>query len=198
MIAPPEARTPQLATQWLGHTKRWSACKLCPIGCVATEHVFGRGELDCDWAFVGEGPGKSEDILGLPFMGRAGKLLDEAILQSGGARQRIFITNLVACRPTDAAGGPNRQPSDTEVLNCKKRFAEALALANPKRGIILLGRVPAYFFQSLSAALPSHLQKIAVHELTHPAAILRRGGIGSAEFTIYVSKLRDVFHGKAK
>ncbi len=216
-----QASTPEGATAWVQHERAWAGCQLCPIGCLACSKALGRGAIPCDYVLCGEGPGKGEDIVGKPFVGRAGALLDEALTQArqcpdcdgcgrsfdapcktcrnqGELPVKFFIMNLVACRPTDGLGKENRAPLMHEVLACKSRFAETLSLAAPARGIILMGRVPSFYFPLLAKGLPDSLQKIPVHHLTHPAAICRKGGVGSEEFLKFVSQLQTIFQGEVK
>lgn len=220
VAAPPSERLqvhapdPSTATQWLGHVKRWEACQLCPIGSCASKHVFGRGHLACDYVLVGEGPGKAEDVLGAPFVGRSGQLLDDALAEAdacpfdtdgdgncprhpdGCPARKFFLMNLVACRPTDTRGGANRQPNDAEVQHCKKRFAETMAHATPKRGIVLLGRVPQHYFPYIASALPAHLQKVRVFAVRHPAAILRNWS--EEKLAEYVRDFQHIFQGEQR
>lgn len=178
---------------WRDHGEKWRSCTACPIGCLAYRKVLGRGDLECDYVLCGEGPGKGEDIVGKPFVGRAGALLDAALVLSQGDA-RVFILNLVACRPTNRLGGDNRAPTDAEVFNCADRFVETLTIANPKRGIILMGRVPIHYFPKLTKKLPDHLQKIRTFNVTHPAAVCRNGGIGSVAFVNFVQILRRILN----
>lgn len=175
-----------IASQTRALVKEWKDCKLCPIGKVARSHVFYRGNLEAKVAFIGEGPGKSEDILGEPFVGRAGKLLDQAIRDAGQQPDEAFFTNLVACRPCDGLRKPNRAPSEAEVANCSDRLRKTLQIVLP--GVIVwLGKVPQHYSDKhrgapwLSFFLP------------HPAWILRCGGVGSEQYSKYVLKLREVY-----
>lgn len=208
------APDPQTETQWRGHVNRWSTCQHCPIGACANNHVFGRGHLACDYVLVGEGPGKAEDVLGAPFVGRSGQLLDRALEEAdacpldtdgdgncprhlnGCPARKFFLMNLLACRPTDTRGGSNRAPNDAEVQHCRKRFAETMAHATPRRGIILLGRVPQHYFPYLVRALPVHLQNVPRFEVRHPSAVLRRTHPES--YAEYVRDFQHIFQGETQ
>lgn len=149
-------------------------CKKWEKGC-GSEHcerarrVFWRGRIPCDVAFVGEAPGESENVLGQPFIGEAGKLLDRIIERScrtllcpvcGRAQQntpsgttcanghggedgrpvRIGLTNVVGCIPRTGDGGKAGEPDDDQVVACAPRLQEFLALARP-RLVVAVGKV---------------------------------------------------------
>jgi len=120
--------------------------------------------------FVGEAPGKTEDVMGKPFVGRAGKLLDYWIEYAKTKIDFTYcISNLVACRPTDRMGGENRVPTAEEINNCAPRLQELYDMCKP-RVLVFLGQTA-----KAECRLP---HKILVHEigLIHPAACLRQGG----------------------
>lgn len=102
--------------------------------------VPGEGNLDSPVVFIGEGPGKVEDELGHPFVGPAGKLLEEALVQIGWNREDVYITNVVKCRPPD-----NRDPSPEEVAEHRPILQRELELVKPKL-IVLLGRHALHWF----------------------------------------------------
>ena len=76
-----------------------SGCVKCPLSQGRTNVVFGNGNANADLMFVGEGPGQHEDLQGLPFVGRAGKLLDQLLVDIGLSRSEVFVANVVKCRP---------------------------------------------------------------------------------------------------
>lgn len=92
-----------------------------------TQVVFGAGNADADLMFVGEAPGQTEDEQGLPFVGRAGALLDELLAEIGLARADVFITNVLMCRPPG-----NRDPHPVEVERCQEWLWQKLELVRPR------------------------------------------------------------------
>lgn len=158
------------------HLSPWRHCTDCEIGNRASRHVIGRGNLPCDILFVGEAPGKQEDMKGLPFVGPSGKILDtwiayasEQHIKHEGYAFTYYITNLVSCRPCDITGGPNRAPTQSEITNCRPRISLVHRLANPRSGVVLLGKIAYENIQ-----LGSMYRQL---ELPHPAYILRCGGV---------------------
>ncbi|MFX1452792.1 MAG: uracil-DNA glycosylase, partial [Promethearchaeota archaeon] len=91
-------------------------CTACPLGSLGRKHVvFGDGDPDAQLMFIGEGPGREEDIQGKPFVGRAGQLLNRSLETLGVQRKDVYITNIVKCRPPN-----NRTPTPLESQTCKK------------------------------------------------------------------------------
>ena len=107
-------------------------CKLCN-----NRHnvVIGTGNKNAKIMFIGEGPGADEDIEGIPFVGKAGKLMDKAFEGIGIKREEIYIANIVKCRPPN-----NRNPEDEESEACKEYLGSQISLVNPEI-IVLLGSV---------------------------------------------------------
>ena len=103
------------------------ACTRCPhLAQTRTQVVFGAGNADADVLFVGEAPGADEDRDGIPFVGRAGKLLTELLGRIGLAREDVFIANVLKCRPPD-----NRNPTAVEIANCSEWLFRQLELIQP-------------------------------------------------------------------
>ncbi len=103
--------------------------------------VFGAGNPEADLVFVGEAPGENEDIRGVPFVGRAGQLLDEVLKRNRLSRQDVWITNIVKCRPTkisDSGRLENRAPLMGEIRSCQKWLDAELSVINPT-AIVCLG-----------------------------------------------------------
>ena len=109
-------------------------CDRCELGQGRTNAVFGAGDPDADVMFIGEGPGKEEDRLGLPFVGAAGKLLDRLLNGIGLHRDQVFIGNIIKCRPPN-----NRDPRPEEVEACKDYLFAQISFIQPKV-ICTLGR----------------------------------------------------------
>lgn len=93
----------------------YKSCTLCPLSAGRTNVVFGRGNPDASLLLLGEGPGRDEDLQGLPFVGRSGKLLSKTLESLGINENSIYITNIVKCRPPN-----NRAPLPNEVAACTK------------------------------------------------------------------------------
>ena len=134
--------------------------------------VFGEGDIDCGVMFVGEAPGFNEDQQKRPFVGRAGKLLDEAIRSIGWKRGDVYITNIVKRRPPE-----NRDPSPDEIEAYKPYLLRQIEIINP--GVIVaLGRFSMNYFLPDAKISRDHGQVFRVGEriiypVYHPAAALR-------------------------
>lgn len=109
-------------------------CPLCKLARTRKNAVPGEGQLAAKIMFVGEAPGRSEDDKGRPFVGAAGRILDEMLAKAGIQRSQVFITNIVKCRPPN-----NRVPEDDEVAACMPYLDRQIVLIRP-RIICVLGR----------------------------------------------------------
>jgi len=152
-------------------------CRKCPLADGRTTVVFGTGNADADLMFVGEAPGFHEDQQGKPFVGRAGKLLEQLLEEIGLSRGDVFIANVLKCRPPD-----NRDPLPPEIDACRGHLAQQIELIEP-RVICTLGN----FATKLLTASPQGITRVRgvpqAHELGgrpvflypifHPAAALR-------------------------
>lgn len=108
--------------------KKTQACTLCAeLASTRKNVVFGAGNYRADLLFVGEAPGRDEDLQGLPFVGRAGQLLTKIIESIGMDRKQVFICNVLKCRPPG-----NRQPHPEEIINCEPYLKAQIALIRPK------------------------------------------------------------------
>jgi DNA polymerase len=147
-------------------------CTRCELSRSRTNSVFARGTQDTDLVFVGEGPGFHEDQQGLPFVGRAGQLLDRMVAAMGYSRDGVYICNVVKCRPPE-----NRTPLPTEAAACAHFLVPQLDLVRPKV-IVALGRCAA---ENLSVVPPAgkwrgvwgEWRGIPVMPTYHPAFLLR-------------------------
>ena len=104
-----------------------AACTACDLAATRTQVVFGVGAFDADIMFVGEAPGRNEDLQGEPFVGAAGKLLDRLLGEIGIARDDVYIANVLKCRPPG-----NRDPKPEEIDACKGYLRQQLELVDPK------------------------------------------------------------------
>ena len=146
-------------------------CTRCTLSAKRTQAVPGEGSLDADIVFIGEGPGYNEDREGRPFVGPAGKLLDELLASIGLDRGDVYITNMIKCRAPN-----NRDPLPSEIESCKPFLDRQLEMINPKV-IVTLGR---YSFQrffpgeqlSKSRGKPRKLNGFTAYPIYHPAAAL--------------------------
>lgn len=170
--------TPQLEN----HVTEWNSCHKCPLAGNAEHHVLFRGNIPCDLLFIGEAPGTSEDNLGVPFIGRSGKLLDKIIDQAIPSKwnARILIANTVACIPLDTEGGI-RPPGKDEVAKCLPRLIDLALIAQPF-AIVYVGKVASKIDKPLVKALIQAKSKWENDDdfprctIFHPAYLLRNGG----------------------
>jgi uracil-DNA glycosylase family 4 len=125
-----------LESLWKNEVDGCTKCKLAECG--RTNIVFGQGNPDADLMFIGEGPGRDEDLQGLPFVGRAGKLLNDIIKAMGMKREDVYIANIVKCRPPN-----NRNPESDEVKSCIPYLHRQIELIEPKV-ICSLGSISAH------------------------------------------------------
>ena len=115
-----------------------AACTSCSLHAGRTQTVFGVGNPQADWMIIGEAPGAEEDRRGEPFVGRAGKLLDEMLRAVGQGRDRVFIANILKCRPPN-----NRDPQPEESAACRGYLQRQIELVRPKI-ILAVGRIAAH------------------------------------------------------
>jgi DNA polymerase len=123
VFRPPDERRAELVSVY----KEMCDSHACPLKEVRTKLVFGAGNANADLMFVGEAPGANEDKQGLPFVGRAGKLLDELLAEVGIQRSDTFVTNVICCRPPG-----NRDPLPEEIEACKPYLFRKIELIEPK------------------------------------------------------------------
>jgi DNA polymerase len=164
---------------------RASVCVACDLHENRTNVVFGEGNASSPLVIVGEGPGETEDRTGRPFVGRAGKLLDECLRECGILRKHVFITNVVRCRPTLEEGGrlKNRPPRADEANTCLSLWLEPTLSVIEPLVILCLGAPAANTIihkgfkmtQERGQFFPSKYARYAIAGL-HPAYILRQQG----------------------
>ncbi len=156
--------------------KRVSVCRDCGLCAGRTNAVPGEGYADADIVLIGEGPGFYEDQQGRPFVGASGKFLDELLAGIGLDRKRVFIANVVKCRPPQ-----NRDPQPDEIAACSKYLDEQLAAIEP-RVIVTLGRhsMQRYFPGESIGKIhgqPRRKGDVIVVPMYHPAAALHQGSL---------------------
>lgn len=151
-----------------------SGCRSCPLCETRSNTVFGVGDEQADWLIVGEAPGSEEDIQGEPFVGQAGKLLDNMLASLGLARgANVYIANVLKCRPPG-----NRNPESREVLQCSPYLLRQIDLIQPKL-IIAMGRFAAQTLLETDASIGSlrgrlhRYRGVPLIVSYHPAYLLR-------------------------
>jgi uracil-DNA glycosylase len=147
-------------------------CHRCPLGDTRTCLVFGVGRPDADVMFIGEAPGRNEDLKGEPFVGAAGKLLDELLASIGLHRSDVYIANILKCRPPG-----NRDPQPLEIETCTPFLREQARLVDP-RVIVTLGNHATKFVLKTTTGITQlrgslhRAGRFAVLPIFHPAAAL--------------------------
>lgn len=176
---------------WRELERTAAACTLCRLCEGRTKVVFGDGAQDADVVVIGDAPGRTEDLLGRPFVGAAGNLLDNLLLDAGFDRDNVYVTTVVKCYPRD--GAPDRDVVDA----CSPYLVEQLAHIRPKV-IITLGPVAA----GLLLQRPVPLDKVAGFRFDvfdgvtlvpthHPATVIK------GNQTVVASIRRDLMTARA-
>jgi uracil-DNA glycosylase family 4 len=155
-----------------------SACTACELSEHRTKVVFGSGSADARIMFVGEAPGYNEDVQGEPFVGAAGKLLDELLQEIIGiTREEVYIGNVLKCRPPD-----NRDPTAQEIETCKPFLVKQIEIISPDV-ICTLGNFATRTLTGKREGIsklrrkPMRLGEWFVFPMFHPAAALHRGDL---------------------
>jgi DNA polymerase len=175
-----------------------STCTLCPLSESRNTVVFGAGNADADLMFVGEAPGAEEDKTGLPFVGRAGGLLNQLLEGIGLKREDVFIANTVLCRPPG-----NRDPQPDEIATCNPWLAKKVDLIQP-RVICTLGNFATKLLTGnqtgitkVRGSAQAHMiggRPVHVFPLLHPAAALRTPAMADTlreDFTALPALLKE-------
>jgi DNA polymerase len=150
-----------------------STCVRCRLAEGRTRTVFGSGDPRSKIVFIGEAPGRDEDLQGLPFVGRAGQLLTKMLAAIGFSRDEVYITNILKCRPPN-----NREPQEDEMTACEPYLLRQLELISPVI-ICALGRIAAHGLLKKPTALSilrqgvHYYNDVPVAVVYHPAALLR-------------------------
>ena len=153
------------------HVTEWKNCTRCELSQQRERIVLAKGDIPCDVLFLGEAPGESEDVVGLPFVGPAGRLLEalisRAVRNSAVREMKFAFTNLVACFPKEMKDIGVNEPPDYTIKECMPRVSEFIALADPSR-IVCVGKLASKWIERIM----SHSDILRIH-IPHPAAILR-------------------------
>lgn len=161
--------------EWQDLKSRVANCRQCDLHQSRKQTVFGSGDADADWMIIGEAPGAEEDRRGEPFVGRAGQLLNSMLLAVGLNREKVFIANILKCRPPE-----NRDPKAEEVLQCENYLRQQIEHVKPKI-ILALGRIAAQNLLKTDIAIGKMRGQQYVYPDTniplivsyHPAYLLR-------------------------
>jgi uracil-DNA glycosylase family 4 len=159
-----------------------ATCTKCRLAGGRTQVVYGVGNPNADLMFIGEGPGYHEDQQGEPFVGAAGQLLNKMLADIGLAREDVYISNVVLCRPPG-----NRDPMSDEIEACTPWLTERISIIQPRLIVTLGNFATKHFLNTTIGITRLRGQKHAWHGRTliptfHPAAILRGGGEGSRQY----------------
>jgi DNA polymerase len=170
-------------------------CLKCPLGHTRIKFVFGDGNPDADIMFIGEAPGAEEDRTGIPFVGRAGQLLNKLLGSIHVERKDVLIANILKCRPPN-----NRDPQPSEVQECIPYLHKQIELIKPKV-IVALGRIAAQNLLATTSALKQMRERLWQYQgvnmivTYHPAAILRNPGlleVAKMDFKFILKSYQDV------
>ena len=171
---PPAAKMDVSIMDWQQLQQAVSQCQLCELHSTRTQTVFGVGRQDADLLIIGEAPGAEEDRQGEPFVGRAGQLLDAMMQAIQLDRSKIYIANVLKCRPPD-----NRNPHTSEIVCCDAYLQRQIELVQPKV-ILALGRIAAHHLLVSQESLGKLRQQahsyngIPLIVSYHPAYLLRK------------------------
>ena len=147
-------------------------CSQCDLASMRLKFVFGSGNANSKIMFVGEAPGKNEDLQGMPFVGQAGKILDDLLDLIGYKRNEVFIANVLKCRPPQ-----NRDPLQEEINLCKKYLMEQIEIINPLI-ICTLGKYSTQLLLSTDEKITGLRGRVFksggryILPINHPAAVL--------------------------
>ncbi len=156
--------------------RRVRACTLCDLHRFRTQAVPGEGDWEAELMFIGEGPGRDEDLQGRPFVGRAGQLLRKIIAAMTFREDEVYITNMVKCRPPE-----NRVPHTEEIEACSRYLIRQIELIRPKV-LVTLGKTPTDYFVPGREGMTARRGRfgsylgIPVMPTFHPSYLVRNEG----------------------
>jgi uracil-DNA glycosylase family 4 len=148
-------------------------CTACSLHKTRHSIVRGEGSSPANVVLIGEAPGRSEDLLGRPFVGRSGDLLRKMLEEVWHGEVSYYLTNTIMCRPTDSMSGENREPTKEEICACREMVLCGIAGVSHDRTIVVfVGKVAERSFRK-------EVRHLRQFTLVHPAALLRGGGKAS-------------------
>ena len=162
-------------------------CTLCQLSSLRTNAVPGDGNYNAKLMIIGEAPGRNEDLQGLPFVGQAGKLLEQMLNEINIKREEVYITNVVKCRPPE-----NRDPTEEEIKICSPYLFQQIKLINPQI-ILLLGKYSLKTILNINLKISYLKGRIFIKDdryimcTYHPAFIIRN-------YTNYIEEYRYHFY----
>ncbi len=167
-------------------------CRLCNLSENRTNAVPGSGNYKAKLMIIGEAPGRNEDLQGLPFVGQAGKLLEQMLNEINIKREDIFITNVVKCRPPE-----NRDPTEEEINICKPYLFKQIELINPQV-ILLLGKYSLKTILNMNLKISYLKGRVFIKNdkyifcTYHPAFVLRNYAKHIEEYKYHFSILKSI------
>jgi len=182
LLEPPSSASSASFASFADLERTALACTRCALAATRTQVVFGVGDPHAALMFVGEGPGAQEDLTGEPFVGRAGQLLTRLIEEIGLDRGRVYIANVVKCRPPG-----NRDPEPAEIHECRPYLEAQLDFVAP-RVVVTLGNFATKLLLDTKVGItklrgqrfPYRGDGVLIPTL-HPSAVLRSGGAALAQ-----------------
>ena len=156
-------------------------CTKCGLCKIRRNIVIGRGSIPAGVLCIGEAPGNSEDVVGMPFFGRSGKLLD-SMLEQAGFNVPYYITNTILCHPSDKVGGNNEEPTEEQVFACRDNLVTIYNAVRPEL-TIFVGKIAESWYKKIFKPNVTIL---------HPAFLLRTGGRASPHYQITLNRLMEV------
>jgi uracil-DNA glycosylase len=173
-----------------------AACTRCPLAATRTQVVFARGNPDADLVFIGEAPGRDEDLQGQPFVGRSGQLLDRLVREEMGLeRDEFYVMNTLKCRPPG-----NRDPQPDELASCRPWFDAQLEALEPKVVVTLGNFATKHLLETKEGITKLRGRSFPYRGATliptfHPAAVLRGGGVPMAQMRADLVRAKEALIG---
>ena len=196
-VSQPESSSPE--KEWIELKQAVPACTACGLHKTRTQTVLGVGDEQADWLFIGEAPGAEEDRLGEPFVGQAGKLLDNMLAAIGLNRaENVYICNVLKCRPPG-----NRNPEPDEIAQCEPFLHAQIAAIRP-RVIVALGKFAAQTLLATDTPISRlrgqfhQLRDVHVMPTFHPSYLLRNPAAKREvweDMKMVIARLKDEARG---